>query len=92
MYLALFEQVLGIVNRENDLNGDNIVEKIKEQLEKVDPPTCKEWEKKSSDINYKFSVDSYFGKEELTLLHIACLNNQESVVKALLEAQDIGVN
>ncbi|WP_349967557.1 hypothetical protein [Wolbachia endosymbiont of Armadillidium arcangelii] len=34
MYLALLEQILSIVNRENDLNGNNIVEKIKEQLKK----------------------------------------------------------
>ncbi|QJT94621.1 hypothetical protein HGO53_05115 [Wolbachia endosymbiont of Diaphorina citri] len=34
MYLALLKQILSIVNRENDLNGNNIVEKIKEQIKK----------------------------------------------------------
>lgn len=34
MYLALLEGILSIVNCENDLNGNNIVEKIKKQLQK----------------------------------------------------------
>ncbi|WP_410543089.1 ankyrin repeat domain-containing protein [Wolbachia endosymbiont of Tetranychus urticae] len=92
MYLALLKQILSVVNRENDLNGDNIVEKIKERIEKRDPSTYAEWEKKNFDISYKFSVDDYFGKKELTLLHVACLYNQGNIVKALLAAQGIDVN
>ncbi|CQD08356.1 ankyrin repeat domain protein [Wolbachia endosymbiont wPip_Mol of Culex molestus] len=34
MYLELLKHILSIVNRENDLNGNNIVEKIKEELKK----------------------------------------------------------
>ncbi|WGJ62476.1 ankyrin repeat domain-containing protein [Wolbachia endosymbiont of Frankliniella intonsa] len=92
MYLALFEQILSIVNRENDLNGDNIVEKIKERIEKRDPSTYAEWEKKNFDINYKFSVDDYFNKKESTLLHIGCLDSQENVVNALLAVDGINVD
>ncbi|WP_353276743.1 ankyrin repeat domain-containing protein [Wolbachia endosymbiont (group B) of Villa cingulata] len=92
MYLALFKQILSIVNREDDLNGNNIVEKIGKQLQKADPSTDAEWKKKNFDINYKLSVDDYFRKKELTLLHLACLYNQENVVKALLEVEGINVN
>lgn len=41
MYLALLKQILSIVNRENDLNGNNIVEKIKKQLQKREISTYK---------------------------------------------------
>ncbi|UIP93313.1 ankyrin repeat domain-containing protein [Wolbachia endosymbiont of Anopheles demeilloni] len=92
MYLALFKQILSIVNCENDLNGNNIVEKIQKQLQKADPSTDAEWKKKNFDINYKLSVDDYFRKKELKLLHLACLYNQENVVKALLEVKGINVN
>uniref|UniRef100_A0AAU7YQ98 Ankyrin repeat domain-containing protein n=1 Tax=Wolbachia endosymbiont of Oeneis ivallda TaxID=3171168 RepID=A0AAU7YQ98_9RICK len=92
MYLALLKEILSIVNHENYLNGNNIVEKIQERIKKKDPSTYAEWEKKNFDINYKFSGDDYFGKKELTLLHLACLYNQENVVKALLAVEGIGVN
>ncbi|WP_222400605.1 hypothetical protein [Wolbachia pipientis] len=72
----MFEQVLGIVNRGNDLNGDNIVEKIKEQIKKIDSSTYEEWEKKKFDINYEFSNNNDYNKKELILLHLACLYNQ----------------
>ncbi|MHC3897453.1 UNVERIFIED_CONTAM: ankyrin repeat domain-containing protein [Wolbachia endosymbiont of Nasonia longicornis] len=92
MYLELFKQILSIVNRENDLNGNNIVEKIKEQLKKVDLSTYEEWEKKNSDINYKFSDNDCYDKKRLTLLNVASLDNQENVVKALLAVNGINVN
>lgn len=92
MSLALFEQVLGIVNRENDLNGDNIVEKIKEQIKKIGSSTYEEWKKKKFNINYKFSNNNDYNKKELILLHLACLYNQENVVKALLAVNGINVN
>ncbi|WP_353280883.1 ankyrin repeat domain-containing protein [Wolbachia endosymbiont (group B) of Cyclophora punctaria] len=92
MYLELLKQILSIVNRENDLNGNNIVEKIGKQLQERELSTYKEWEKKNCDINYKFSNNNYYGKEELTLLRVAFLDNQENVVKALLAVKGIDVN
>ncbi|MFP3027290.1 MAG: ankyrin repeat domain-containing protein [Wolbachia sp.] len=92
MYLELLKQILSIVNRENDLNGNNIVEKIGKQLQERELSTYKEWEKKNCDINYKFSNNNYYGKEELTLLSVAFLDNQENVVKALLAVKGIDVN
>ncbi|MCA7010145.1 ankyrin repeat domain-containing protein [Wolbachia endosymbiont of Tribolium confusum] len=89
MYLELFKWILSIVNRESDLNGNNIVEKIQEQLKKVDSSTYEEWQKKNFDINHLFSYDS--GKEP-TLLHIGCLDSQENVVNALLAVDGINVN
>lgn len=89
MYLELLKQILSIVNRENDLNGNNIVEKIKEQLKKRSPYTYEEWEKKNFDINHLFSYDS---EKESTLLHIGCLDNQENVVNALLAVDGINVD
>lgn len=76
MYPALLKQILSIVNRESDLSNTNIVEKIKEQLQKRELSTYEEWEKENFDINYKFSGDDYFGKKELTLLHLAYLDNR----------------
>ncbi|WP_408067185.1 ankyrin repeat domain-containing protein [Wolbachia pipientis] len=88
----MLKQILSIVNRENDLNGNNIVEKIGKQLQERELSTYKEWEKKNCDINYKFSNNNYYGKEELTLLRVAFLDNQENVVKALLAVKGIDVN
>ncbi|WP_264330978.1 ankyrin repeat domain-containing protein [Wolbachia endosymbiont (group B) of Erebia ligea] len=92
MYLALLKQILSIVNRGSDLNGNNIVEKIKEEIGERDLSTYQEWEKENFDINYEFSYNDYYNKKELTLLHVAFLDNQENVVKALLAAQGIDVN
>ena len=68
MYLELLKQILSIVNRENDLNGNNIVEKIKEELKKRDLPAYQEWEKKDFNINYEFNKNNDYNKKELTLL------------------------
>ncbi|MFV0948936.1 ankyrin repeat domain-containing protein [Wolbachia endosymbiont of Nasonia giraulti] len=92
MYLALLKQILSIVNRGSDLNGNNIVEKTKEEIGERDLSTYQEWEKENFDINYEFSYNDYYNKKELTLLHVAFLDNQENVVKALLAAQGIDVN
>ncbi len=69
MYLAFLKQILSIVNRENDLNGDNIVEKIKERIEKREISTYEESKNESFDINYKFSVYDYYDKKGLTIMH-----------------------
>ncbi|AGJ98738.1 Ankyrin repeat domain protein [Wolbachia endosymbiont of Drosophila simulans wNo] len=89
MYLELFKHILSIVNRENDLNGNNIVEKIQKQLQRRESSTYEEWRKENFDINYKFSNNNY---KKLILLHVASLDNQENVVNALLAAQGIDVN
>ena len=64
MYLALLEQILNTVNREDDLNGGNIVGKIKERIEKRDPSTYAEWEKKKFDTNYEFSHNGFSDKKK----------------------------
>ncbi|CQD08352.1 ankyrin repeat domain protein [Wolbachia endosymbiont wPip_Mol of Culex molestus] len=43
-------------------------------------------------MNYEFSKNNDYNKKELTLLNVACLYNQENVVKALLEVKGINVN
>ncbi|QWE33761.1 MULTISPECIES: ankyrin repeat domain-containing protein [unclassified Wolbachia] len=89
MYLELFKHILSIVNRENDLNGNNIVEKIQKQLQRRESSTYEEWRKENFDINYKFSNNNY---KKLILLHVASLDNQENVVNALLAVEGINVN
>ncbi len=68
MYLALLEGILSIVNCENDLNGNNIVEKIKEQLKKREISTYEESKNESFDINYKFSVYDYYDKKRINII------------------------
>lgn len=63
MYLALLKQILSIVNRENDLNGNNIVEKIKGQIKERCSSTYEEWSNENFDINYKFSDNDGFRKK-----------------------------
>ncbi|WP_374699553.1 ankyrin repeat domain-containing protein [Wolbachia endosymbiont (group A) of Limnophora tigrina] len=92
MYLELLKQILSIVNRENDLNGNNIVEKIKGQIKERCSSTYEEWSNKNFDINYKFIHNGYSDKKKSTLLSTAFLDNQENVVKALLAVDGINVN
>ncbi len=77
-----YEQWLGIltsINADNDLNESNVIEKIKEKLEKEDPGTYKEWQDNQCGINYTL-LDSQF-----TLLHIAAANGLAKVTELLIK-------
>ena len=77
-----YEQWLGIltsINADNDLNESNVIEKIKEKLEKEDPGTYKEWQDNQCGVNYTL-LDSQF-----TLLHIAAANGLAKVTELLIK-------
>jgi len=77
-----YEQWLGIltsIDADNDLNESNVIEKIKEKLEKEDPGTYKEWQDNQCGINYTL-LDSQF-----TLLHIAAANGLAKVTELLIK-------
>ncbi|MGL9779643.1 MAG: ankyrin repeat domain-containing protein [Wolbachia sp.] len=77
-----YEQWLGIltsINADNDLNESNVIEKIKEKLEKEDPGTYKEWQDNQCGVNYTL-LDS-----QLTLLHIAAANGLAKVTELLIK-------
>ncbi|WP_341818436.1 ankyrin repeat domain-containing protein [Wolbachia endosymbiont (group B) of Ennomos erosarius] len=77
-----YEQWLGIltsINADNNLNESNVIEKIKEKLEKEDPGTYKEWQDNQFGVNYTL-LDS-----QLTLLHIATANGLAKVTELLIK-------
>ncbi|WP_341816496.1 ankyrin repeat domain-containing protein [Wolbachia endosymbiont (group A) of Agelastica alni] len=76
-----YEQWLGIltsINADNSLNESNVIEKVKEKLEKEDPGTYKEWQDNQFGISYIF--DSQF-----TLLHIVATNGLAKVTELLIK-------
>ncbi|MGL9758417.1 MAG: ankyrin repeat domain-containing protein [Wolbachia sp.] len=83
-----YEQLLGIltsINADNNLNESNVIEKIKEKLEKEDPGIYKEWQDNQCGVNYTL-LDS-----QLTLLYIAAANGLGKVTELLIK-KDADVN
>ncbi|WP_265025261.1 ankyrin repeat domain-containing protein [Wolbachia endosymbiont (group B) of Pammene fasciana] len=75
------EKVLRTIEAEKDLNLNNIIEKIKTELEEQDQGLYKNWEEGKFDVNYVFSL--FFC--ECTLLTIAAENGYTNIVNVLLE-------
>ncbi|GFS56376.1 ANK_REP_REGION domain-containing protein [Nephila pilipes] len=71
--------VLSTINADNGLGESNVIEKIKEKLEKEDPGTYKEWQDNQCSVNYTL-LDS-----QLTLLHIAAANGLAKVTELLIK-------
>lgn len=71
-------KILRTVNANSDLNENNIIEKIKEKLEKKDLDTYEEWEDSLFNINYTFDDQS-------TLLHIAARNDLVNIAELLIK-------
>ncbi|WP_438456237.1 hypothetical protein [Wolbachia endosymbiont of Kerria lacca] len=74
------EKVLKTIEAEKDLNLNNIIEKIKTELEERDQGLYKNWEEGKFDVNYVFSL--FFC--ECTLLTIAAENGYTNIVNVLL--------
>ncbi|APR98867.2 ankyrin repeat domain-containing protein [Wolbachia endosymbiont of Folsomia candida] len=51
-----WEKILSEINNDEDLNKDNIIEKLKEKLKVEDEDEYKEWEEAGSDVNYRFGI------------------------------------
>ncbi|MDX5526503.1 MAG: ankyrin repeat domain-containing protein [Wolbachia endosymbiont of Andrena nigroaenea] len=70
-------EMLSAINADDDLNKDNVIEKIKEKLEKEDPGTYQEWQDSRFDINYTFN--------DQMLLHIVATKGLAKVTKLLIK-------
>lgn len=74
-----------------DLSKDNIVEKVKAELQKKDSGLCQEWEKSKPDndsgpdIDHEFTISRDQNSGKVTLLHLASYGNCAKVAKALIE-------
>ncbi|WP_264685242.1 ankyrin repeat domain-containing protein [Wolbachia endosymbiont (group B) of Parapoynx stratiotata] len=73
-----YERLLKILRTISDLNENNIIERIKEELEKEDPDTYKKWQDNGFNINYTFDDQS-------TLLHIAARNDLVKIAELLIK-------
>lgn len=71
-------EILSTINADSDLNGNNVIEKIKEKLEKENQSTYQEWEGNQFNINHRLSGS-------FTLLHIAAMNGLAKVAELLIK-------
>lgn len=67
-----------ILSTISDLNENNIIERVKEELEEEDPDTYKKWQDNGFNINYTFDVQS-------RLLHIAARNDLVKIAELLIK-------
>ncbi|WP_353280522.1 ankyrin repeat domain-containing protein [Wolbachia endosymbiont (group B) of Cyclophora punctaria] len=73
-----YERLLKILRTISDLNENNIIERVKEELEKEDSDTYKKWQDNEFNINYTFDDQS-------TLLHIAARNDLVKIAELLIK-------
>ncbi|KLT22437.1 ankyrin repeat domain protein [Wolbachia endosymbiont of Armadillidium vulgare str. wVulC] len=72
------ERLSEILSTISDLNENNIIERVKEKLEKEDPGTYEEWQDNGFDINYTFD-------DQNTFLHIAARDNLVKMAELLIK-------
>ncbi|WP_265025373.1 ankyrin repeat domain-containing protein [Wolbachia endosymbiont (group B) of Pammene fasciana] len=77
-----YERLLKILRTISDLNENNIIERVKEELEKEDPDTYKKWQDNGFNINYTFDDQS-------TLLHIAARNDLVKIAELLIKKDTV---
>ncbi len=73
-----YERLLKILRTISDLNENNIIERVKEELEKEDPDTYKKWQDNGFNINYRFD-------DQNTFLHIAARNDLVKIAELLIK-------
>ncbi|OAB82234.1 hypothetical protein WSTR_01690 [Wolbachia endosymbiont of Laodelphax striatellus] len=81
------KKVLRTIEAKEDLNKNNIIEKIQEELKEQDQGLYKEWEKDEFGVNHGFSLNiSGIEYSKLPLLIIAARNGYTKTVNALIQA------
>ncbi|QOD38034.1 ankyrin repeat domain-containing protein [Candidatus Wolbachia massiliensis] len=70
-------ETLSEVNAENDLNENNVIDKIKKKLEKKDPDAYQGWDYNQFNINHTFN-------DQYTLLYIAAMNGSAKIAELLM--------
>ncbi|WP_264374945.1 MULTISPECIES: ankyrin repeat domain-containing protein [unclassified Wolbachia] len=82
MTLDDFLKMLEEINDTSGLSKNNIVERIKIKLERID---LRRWEDSGFNINHIFTTHSDLDPVETTLLHFAAKSGYENIVIALIE-------
>ncbi|MBA8770598.1 hypothetical protein HCR16_05910 [Wolbachia pipientis] len=77
-------KILSAVNADGDLNQSNIIEKIKERLQRIDLSTFQDWKNDRFNINYKFTLYTGLASFKLILLYLATRDGCKKVVEALI--------
>ena len=77
------ETVLKTIEAKEDLNKDNIIQKIQEELKEQNQDLYQKWEKGNFDVNHAFDTFLY---EKWTLLIIAADNGYKKTVGFLIGA------
>ncbi|OAM05911.1 MAG: hypothetical protein TV41_01775 [Wolbachia endosymbiont of Dactylopius coccus] len=79
------KKVLSTIEAKEDLNKNNIIEKIQEELKEQDQGLYKDWEEGKFDVNHGFSLNiSSIEYSKLPLLIIAARNGYTKTVGVLL--------
>lgn len=80
--LTKFQNIISISNNSNE---SDILEKIKNELRKLDESQYQEWEKTGFNPDHKFIVEDYNITYELTLLSIAAKGGYKVIVNTLIK-------
>ncbi|MDR0288956.1 MAG: ankyrin repeat domain-containing protein [Rickettsiales bacterium] len=74
----------------NATNINNVIDTIKEKLQKIDRGMYQEWENNGFSVNHSFTLQKTVQNDQveisLTLLHIAAASDDDSVMQALIKA------
>ncbi|WP_265030999.1 ankyrin repeat domain-containing protein [Wolbachia endosymbiont (group B) of Athalia cordata] len=84
MTLDDFLKMLEEINDTSGLSKNNIVERIKIKLERID---LRSWKDSGFNINHIFTTHSDLDPVETTLLHFAAKSGYENVVRALIACE-----
>ncbi|WGJ62762.1 ankyrin repeat domain-containing protein [Wolbachia endosymbiont of Frankliniella intonsa] len=84
MTLDDFLKMLEEINDTSGLSKNNIVERIKMKLERID---LRSWKDSGFNINHIFTTHSDLDPVETTLLHFAAKSGYENVVRALIACE-----
>ncbi|MGL9726492.1 MAG: ankyrin repeat domain-containing protein [Wolbachia sp.] len=74
---------MNAIDKDASVNRDNVINKIKEVLQREDTVAYQEWENKNFDVNHIFIESDSSAK--FTLLIVAAAKSYKNMVNALLE-------
>lgn len=86
-------KILSAIEKEKDLNRDNVIEKIKEELKAEDKNWYKKWEKAGFGVNYLFEVESnvFIQCEDGSLILFKDFEDEDFEDNAFTQPKDNGL-
>ncbi len=86
-------KILSAIEKEKDLNRDNVIEKIKEELKAEDKNWYKKWEKAGFGVNYLFEVESnvFIRCEDGSLILFKDFEDEDFEDNAFTQPKDNGL-